>query len=161
MLQATFSFSKKDHALLGKLLLKNKPDIAQELIKTYLPEQPPKESDFSKIKDLFSRFCKIQNIEPEEHLGPVYKSDKVSMRRLFVATMVHLYNPQVYFQPLDSIVLSNGFVTAITRVLSQNKGNTSKMIREVIIWEKQYEDFATSVSQTITKLTTDAGAQGK
>lgn len=67
--------------------------------------------------------------------------------------MVHLYYPQAFVQPVDSIDVVTGLVRNISVVLKQNQGNVSKMIRQAIIWEKQYEDFSLSVTNIIEKLT--------
>lgn len=156
MLTATSSFTRKHYAFLGKLLLQKEPETAHKLITTYISAEQPTETDFTKIDSFFVKFCNLQNIEPEDHKGPLYKSDKVDTRRKFISAMVHLYYPQAFTQPIDSIDVVTGLVRNISIVLKQNQGNVSKMIRQAIIWEKQYEDFSLSVTNIIEKLTNGA-----
>jgi hypothetical protein len=159
MLQATILFTKKDYALLGKLLFQKKPEIAQELL-AFLPTQAPAETDLSKIPEYFRRFCEVKDIDPKDYTGSLYKSKKVYERRIFVAAMVHLYNPEAYLRPIDFIRQHRGLTRALCEAFCikagswSTSGNVSNMIREVIIWEKNYDDFAEAVSNIITQITT-------
>lgn len=139
------AIQRKHYALLGELLIQNEPETAKKLISAYLPDEPPKETDFKKISDYFSEFRRLNNIT----------SLNVSDRRIFIAVTLHIYNPEVYFQPSNKILLKHGFVRCLSNVLGQKEPNVSKMIREVILWERSYEDFAQEVSKMIEKLTND------
>jgi hypothetical protein len=152
MLSMSTNFSKKHYAILGRLVLQKDPETAHKLMSLYLPEQQPTETDLSKINSFFTIFCELQDINPEDLRGPVYKSWKVDTRRKFVAAMVHLYYPQAFLVPMDSIDAVTGLVKNISIVLKQDMGNTSKMIRQAVIWEGQYEDFERSVKEIIEKL---------
>lgn len=143
------SFSRKHYALLGKLLIQKEPETAQKLIQTFIPEDKPQEEDFTKIPALFERFCLIKGYD--HNTAP--RASKVETRRLFIAAVLHLYNPHVYNQPANQIILKYGFVRNISQVLHQKESNVSTMIREVILWEKQYEDFSNNVNSIIEKLT--------
>ncbi len=90
-------------------------------------------------------------IEKEAYSGALYKSSKVDVRRLFVAAMVHLYQPQIYHQPEISLG-KNGFVMTLAGVLKQHEANVSAMIREVISWEREYDDFKEKVTNVVAKL---------
>lgn len=138
--------------MLGKLLIQKEPETAKKLITTYLPAEQPVETDFSKIGGFFIRFCEIRGIDPENHVGPSYKSEKVDVRRMFISAMVHLYYPKAFQQPIESIDVVTGLVKNIALVLKQDTGNVSKMIRQAIIWEKQYQDFEAAVSSIVEKL---------
>jgi hypothetical protein len=155
----TINLSKQQYVLLGKLLHQKKPHIADEIISTWFPKQDPTEQDLTRIGPLFYAFCALQNLIPEDHIGPVFKTSKVNIRRLFVAVMIHLYNPDVFSQPIDNIILKKGFVRQLSQVLKLKDANISLMIREVIMWEKQYEDFAASVSFVINEISTNGSTE--
>jgi hypothetical protein len=148
--------AEKDYKILGKLLVKKNPALADEYLSLYKTHSP-KEIDNTKISFYFYSFCEVMEITPETYLGPLHKSSKVDIRRLFVACMVHLYQPHVFYQPIDEINLSKkGFVMHLSRTLQQQESNISTMIREVIAWEKDYDDFKEKVHGIIELLTKEA-----
>jgi hypothetical protein len=153
----TATVSKRHYALLGMLFFQKEPERAQKYISDYIPAIQAPESDFKKINSHYKKFCRIQDIEPE--FGPIHKRDKVALRRLFIAVMLHLYNPQAYFLPAltTANTAQQHFATAIAQVLGINKSTISRNIRQAIFWEKQYEDFAQKVSELLEKIQ-DAGA---
>lgn len=153
MLIATVSSPAEYYTLLGKILFQKEPELAQRLLSDYYPQKQPLDTDISRIQHYFSSYCAFQNIDPLEYTGRLYKSKKVEVRRLFIGAMLHIYNPQVYVQPIDQLILFHGFVRRLAGVLCQNEGNVSKMIREVITWEKNYQDFSGSVEQIVNELT--------
>lgn len=144
--------AEKDYKILGRLLGKKYPDLARELLATY-KDHPPLETDHQKIPTFFKIFCFHLSVDEKELLGPLYKTSKVDVRRLFVACMTHLYYPHVYHQPPEEINLSKkGFVSSLSRALQQQEPNISVMIREVIAWEKDYDDFKEKVYSIVEKL---------
>lgn len=159
MLTAT-SLGKKNLLLLGKLLISQRPEVAHELLSTYGPPQSPVEHDVSKIDQIYQSYCRIRSIEPHDYTGALYKSSKVDVRRVFIAVVLHIYNPQVFHQPLDSIIVNIGLVKKLSEVFQQDNGNMSKTIRKVIAWERQYEDFALIVNQIIEQITANGCTQG-
>jgi|GEM_PF-2893529 len=149
------SCSRRDFYLIGKVLQRENPEIFQRLRAAYIDVKaiPPLESDHEQIPLFFSRFCFFLGLVKEDYTGPLSKSSKVDVRRHFIATMLHLYCPHVYYQPVKDIELpKNGFVKALAQTLQQNASNISLMIREVILWEKEYEDFRDKVEEAVEKL---------
>lgn len=142
----------KYYALLGRLLTKAHPEVAKNLIATYVPTEAPKESDYSRIGVYFIAYCKLQGINPADYTGPLYKSSKVELRRLFIAVILHLYTPQSYYQPLDGIILSNGLVKTLCEVLGCGRSWISETARKVITWEKSYEDFSERVQGALEEI---------
>lgn len=140
-------------ALLGLVLCQTKPDIANELISQYIPKQEPIEKDLNKISDFFLSFCQINNLNPKDFIGPIYKSSKVEMRRRFVASIIHIYAPHLYDQPVDFMIMGKTELSKKLGItLSIKKPNMTTLVREVILWEKQYEEFAASVADITLKL---------
>jgi hypothetical protein len=153
----TATVSKRHYALLGMLFFQKEPERAQKYISDYIPSISP-ESDLSKIDKLFKNFCRLENLDPEDRLQ--WSHEKLAKRRLFIAVIIHLYHPKIFFLPQLSYDRQHelkGFVKTLATVLQMDKGNASKNIREAIFWEKQYEDFAQKVSELLEKIQ-DAGA---
>jgi hypothetical protein len=145
------ALNEKQYKILGRLLVKKHPDVAQSLLATL--NHTASEDDITKIDLYFIRFCTLQGIAKESYYGAVYKTSKVDVFRLFIASMVHLYFPEVYFQPIEELNLKkNGFVTAIAVATGQHTANVSSRIREVVLWEKEYDDFREKVVTMVEKL---------
>jgi hypothetical protein len=145
------ALNEKQYKILGRLVVKKHPDIAASLLLSL--SHIPSQVDISKINAYFDRFCCLQGIEKQTYFGPVYKTSKVDMFRLFIASMVHLYYPEIYFQPIEELNLKkNGFVTAIATATGQQTSNVSSRIREVVLWEKEYDDFKEKVVTIVEKL---------
>lgn len=154
---AYMAFGKKEYFLLGKLLTQRHPDMAKEL----LPQLPGKAqlTDYDKVPALYLLFCKIINVNPEEYRGQLHRTAKLDIRRLFISTMLHLYVPEIFNHPLDGPIVPWGFSKKICDVLHVGKGQMSRIIREVILAERAYEEYKTKVDDVLTKMT--AGPESK
>lgn len=131
---------KRHYALIGRLLVKNRPEIAASLLSVY----ETTEKDYSKLPKYLRQFCGFKNIK---------NSESIHHRREFLCAMLHLYSPEVFTQPSDSIKVKHGFTLKISVLLRQDPGNTSRMIREVIGLEKIYDTFRYDVTRTLEHLT--------
>jgi hypothetical protein len=141
------------YKMMGRELWNKLPLLATSLLKPYLSADPF-DYNFTKIEDhyLFA-FCSLYGITKKELQGALFKSSKVDIRRLFIASMVHIYCPHVYFQHSSEINLSKrGFVMWLSKALDQQESNVSVLIREVVAWEKDYEEFKDRVSLIVEKL---------
>lgn len=143
---------KKHYILLGKLLAKNRPEIAAELLSAHNIA----ETDYTKIPAFLHSFCILKGFDPKD-------STKVAIdhRREFLCAMLHLYNPQVFSQPIDGITLKVGFVRQVSNVILQHESNTSRMIREVLMLERVYDDFRNDVDTSLQYLKGKGGANGQ
>lgn len=139
---------KRRAMLLGRLLLRHRPEVAREL----MPHLDTPEADPARIPDYFEAFCALHSLDPDDYRGALYKSFKVERRKLFIACMLRLYNPACFAQPSDAIMVSRSFVARLSATLSQDKGNISRLIRQVIVMERAYEDFRGQVNDTLSKL---------
>lgn len=138
---------KRQYNLLGKLLANHHPDMARQLLERFCPDIQPPEQDLSVMKDYFTRYCRLRDLEPNEYRGPLFKSGKVKERKIFIGVMLHLYDPRVYYQPQDSIILRKGLVKELCGVLDYHMCEISKHIREALLFEKIYEEFRTEVGR--------------
>lgn len=123
--------------MLGREVWNKLPQMATEILRPYLTVVPY-DTDFKKIESFYLvAFCKDEGIGPEHIRGALFKSSKVDIRRLFIAAMVHIYCPHVYYQHANEINLSKkGFVMWLARAVDQHESNVSILIREVVAWEK-------------------------
>ncbi len=140
--------SKKKYALLGYLLASKMPSIASSLLTMH----EERENDFSKIPELYHNFCEIKNIDPLLYSGPLHKSEKVEIRKEFIAIILHIYDPQLYNQPIECLDIRPGLVRHLSDVTTQDKSRVSRMIREVVTMVKVYDDFNERVEELLTKM---------
>jgi hypothetical protein len=145
MFSAT-TYTKRHYAVLGKLFIQKEPELAQKLIEVYLPHAEPLETDFTRIKELFKTFCAIEGVDYDSNL-------KVDTKRKFIATILHLYAPQVYLCTTDDFLITRGLATELGKVFRQTKALMSVRIREVLVWEKNYDDFKNAVAEMVSKIT--------
>lgn len=144
--------TKKDYQLLGRLLLKQKPEIAKELFHACI-EPKPIETDLSRIPALFARFCAFRGISPSDYTGPLYKTSKTTLRRVFIGAILRMYAPEVYNMPENCLVLKRGIVKQLELTLCGKVDAASRVIRKVIAEERVYEDFRAQVAMTVEQLT--------
>lgn len=134
------ALTKKQLYLLGKVLVMSNPQLATELSNQYLASSPL-QSDLSNINNLFYTFCHIQDLNPEEYRGKVSKVYKTEQKRLFIAAIIALYQPELFSQPIDKLVLKLRLTQSIAIALKQDSSLTSRMIRDAITWVNTYKWF--------------------
>jgi hypothetical protein len=140
--------SEKQYKILGRLYVKKHPEEAEEILSAYT-NIPATEHEYNRIEKHFTRFCLVNGLKEEQYTGPLYKSDKVEIRRVFVAVMVHLYHPSVFQIPIEDISIPVGFVKTLSRVTGQKTANVCTMIRDVARWETHYDDFKQKVQDQL------------
>lgn len=136
---------------MGLLLVKQRPDVASEL-SLYLPKAAPFANDHNQIKTFWPLFCQTQNIDPDHFVGRLYKSSLVDTRRLFISVLLHLYYPNVFLQPEGIPLLSYGFYKKMAAVLDVHRVTLYGMVREVVDWEKRYDDYKQRVAELTEKV---------
>jgi len=142
--------SPKLYKILGRLVVKRHPDLAETLIATLITDKPL-QSDIRKIQVYFLCFCNLPGVEA--FFGPSRKTENVDACRLFIAAMLRLYYPELYKQPIEELNLrKTGFVSTIAETTGLKVSNVSYRIRQVVSWEHQYDDFRERVDQTVKEL---------
>jgi hypothetical protein len=141
------------YRLIGKELWKKLPEAAKLAIKPYLSAEPF-DYNFTRMEEHYLiAFCSLQGIDKDYIQGPLFKSSKVDIRKLFIASMLHIYCPHVYFQPPNEINLSKkGFVMWLSKAVNQPESNVSGAIREVVAWERDYDEFRNKVCSIVESL---------
>lgn len=129
-------------SLLGKLLLTKKPEIARALISEYMPvPAQPIETDLNKIPAYFQTFCDLQQINPKEYTGALYKSSKIDKRRLFVAVIILMYHPRTRL-----------VAKYISETIGQDPSNTVRLIKEAGFRYNKLEEFRGQVDAAAKSL---------
>lgn len=137
----TTTLDHRQFQLLGRLLVIKKPDVARELFE-FIPKQIEAiEHDLTKIPAYFISFCQLNNIEPKDYIGPLYKSSKIDKRRFFIAAIILLYNPQTRLLQKH-----------ISDALQQDQSATGRMIKEVEFRYKNLADFKCEVDEIVEKI---------
>ncbi len=134
------------YQLLGKLLVNQRPDVAEEILSQI---HKPIDIDLGKMDHYLSAFCSKHKITPSSITEVKHKSRAVELRRLFVASMLKVYHPGA-FQCIEVLAIQrSGLVYKLSEVLHSNEGNMSKMIREVIMMVKVYDEFRDQVDSFV------------
>jgi hypothetical protein len=142
---------KREVFLLGKLLLAQKPDIARELLSDYENKKlAPIETDIDKLPVFLGRFCILRSIHSlDDHSRGIRKTRNLNEQRYFMATMLHLYSPELFNGYKEKLYPGNGFVNAVSRLMKLDPSQGSHMIREVVTLERVYEDFRERVEELV------------
>jgi hypothetical protein len=119
-----------NYAQIGRLVATRKPEIIDELMIGYI--EPP-QTNFSLIAIYHTRFINL-NLE---------KSYRTSNRKLFVAAMFHLYQPEVFTN--KNYYIKPGLSKAIGKEVGMLNSNVSHLLREIIVMERAYDDFKEKV----------------
>lgn len=148
----------KYYRAIGKIVSKRYPDLIAPILKTITDIGEPKETDHKKIFIYFVKFCHLKGINPEEYRGALYKSSKEDIRRQFVGAIAHLYFPQAYKQPIEEIIRGrNGLFLTLAQVLGKHESGISKMIREAVTWEKEYDEYKEKITLIVKCLQDENG----
>jgi hypothetical protein len=148
-----YALERKQYILLGRLVASRYPGIADELL-TPLNEQEARDSDLSRLASYFISFFELQSFNPEDYRGPSQKNSFQSeMRRVFVGVMLHYYCPTVFKHNKDISCLPYGFVRSLSRVLNIGQASSSRLIQEVIVLHRAYDEFEQKVSDMLKRMT--------
>lgn len=145
------ALGKKEYQLLGKLLVQRHPEIAGEFLASFI-EVKAHETDVSKLADYFTKFCKMQKLEPDSYRGALRAGSSVEIRRQFVSCMIHMYCPAAFVQPSDARVLRYKFLRTISLVLRIDESYVRRIVQEAIMQEKVYDDYKEKISEQLKLL---------
>lgn len=132
---------KQYHELVGKAFVKKGSGVASRVADTYLNIKA-REGNFDKIQHFLSAY---------KALNDIFEMS-TDQRKVFVAAMIRLYNPQLYHVPDDCMTVIYGFAGALSRAVACDQGNISRLIRQVVFEEKVYSDFRERVDKAVNDL---------
>jgi hypothetical protein len=136
--EATLQPSRKLYALLGELLHKKEPDTYAKLIQFIPTGLKPNPEEIHKY---FLSFCKIQDLNPEEYRGNIYKHSKTEQKSLFAAIVITKYG-----------LHSKNISKYISVVLDQDLSWTYKMIKDADVRYRHQKHYKVLVDDIISKI---------
>ena len=143
----------KDFKIIGRLLAYENPALANHLYSSYQSNQKtPAETDLSKIEPFFLQFCKEESILPSEHRGAQYKRIRIDKQRLFIAVIIQIYAPNLFDPKNRNQRVPNGLRKSIAISLHKDQDNTSRLIQEIIMMERVYDEFRGRAEKLVTVL---------
>lgn len=149
VMQNKTRYGKKTYQALGQMLIKKRPEIAEELL-TYCNRTG--ETDISRIPDFYKKFCEHLQINPLEYIGKLPVEEKLKIRRLFIGVLLKIYNQQIFNLPHTAPVTRLGFAKELSDCLHLSQASISVLIPQVIFEEKTYEEFSLSIQYIVSKI---------
>lgn len=122
----------KNYSLIGKVLCKVKPEVAQEILSIV---QPGQETDVTRIFKFYAIFDQ----------GYTECEKPVDLRRIFTAAMLKLYHPKILEGGF--ITMQHGFVKNVAACLSCKSQAVTLNIREAVVMYRSYQDFQSKVNR--------------
>lgn len=144
-------YGKKTYMQLGMVLMKKHPDVAQSLL-PYCQTKPTESLEH--LPDYFKRFCEYYQINPLEHVGKLPTAEKQRIRRVFIGSMLTIYDEKVFHQSEIAPIIYRGFVARMAELLSAKPSRISLLIRQIMFEERTYPDFAEEITNTVAHLKT-------
>jgi hypothetical protein len=138
---SAISFNQTDATLLGKLLIRKRPDVAQQLISDYQVAASDIAVSDEAINKTLSEFIQIRGIEPDFIIGSTRNRKRGAERRIFIAVILHLFQPHVFHIKTNDIYLKTGLVSQLARSLNIHAPRVSYLVRDVVTTERAYDDF--------------------
>jgi hypothetical protein len=127
------------YAQIGRMVWYTKPEVVNEILQQ---QQPPQESDLQMISGYYARFLISY---PNGNL-----KENVENRRLFIAAMFHLYQPEVF--TAKNIYVNRRLGKEISVQVGVQNYTVSKILREVVIMEKAYNEFREQVQKVLGEI---------
>lgn len=135
--------------MLATLLLKKRPDIAEELLPLAMASDT---KNIENIPEYYNLFCKINKLDPKKFKGKLYKRDLVKKRGMFILAMVHIYNQNVLYIPSTAPIMRNGFVNKLSCQIGISSATISYHIRQMLFNVSTYENDKKEIEVIIEQL---------
>lgn len=97
------TYSNSICAKIGRHLIKSDPQAAETIIKKIVV--PRVDIDVEKIPDYFLTYCTKIGVQPEDQQGPVLDRSRSELNKVFIASMLVMYNDQRLVKKHISIAL--------------------------------------------------------
>lgn len=133
------TYTNKILAHIGKQVVKQHPDIAIGILESV---KKPLSTDLEKIPSYFNIYCLHAGIDPQELKGPVYKSSLTELKKVFISSMMNIYDGH------------RGVNKALSLTLDQQTSYTSRLVKEVDFRYKKDALFIQKVNNILNKIIT-------
>lgn len=144
--------SKKNLSLLGHELLKRYPNIASEILTDIIASTSGYITDTSLVNYYFDAFCDYTNQDSGRIRNTKNNYSVTETKRIFVGFVIKIYHPNLFkirtgfFQP------QIGLIKNLSSTLNMDEGNISRLIRQVIVRIRVYNDFAEYIEKIYNDL---------
>ncbi|KYP14372.1 hypothetical protein [Flavihumibacter sp. CACIAM 22H1] len=142
-----FHYSKGQVLLLGTVLLKRFPFWGAELLKE-LDEYdiPPFDNDLINIERYFKVFCDRNLVKEDDIRINKWSRQRSNKIKVFTAAMLRIYRP--FKLTMRDNELMPGFNIRLSNVIGMHSLNITKLLKELEVYEKAYDDFRYEVEYT-------------
>lgn len=130
---------------LGMLALKRCPELCIQILEE-LEEPEPSDTNLENIGKYFSVYCDRLGTTEDDLRPNLWSRDRNYKFKVFAGAMVRIYRP--FIITYHGHKLKPGFNIKLAKTLNLYQPNISKMVREVQILEKAYDDFKYEVDYT-------------
>jgi len=144
--------SRKKLSFIGYQLLKRRPDIATEILTEYIATSKSQIEDTSLISWYFDAFCESISQSREDIVNIKNNYSFHERKREFVGLVIKIYHPAVFSSNADFFQPQRGMITNLSSTLNVNKGNVSRMLSEVLVRLRAYDDFKLSIENLYNKI---------
>lgn len=129
-----------NYAQIGRLVVNKMPELIPQLM---VVSQDPVHDDFSLIKKYYLKFRSL-------YPCTVDLRDDLERKRLLIAALFHLYQPDVFTD--KRIYIRTGLSSAICFTIGMQRSMLSFTLREVVIQYKAYPEFKDQVKDLLNQL---------
>lgn len=139
------SLTAKNIQMLGQMLLKRRPDLANEFLQECLQQINAPVKDTSLIGYYFDSYCELLGITKSEMVDRKHDHEMNRKRNVFIGMVLKIYHPYIFSGEWPYFKPKNGLVTNLSTTLKTSKGNTSVNIKKAVRWIHIYADYRQSV----------------
>ena len=138
----------KNLQLLGQMLLKKRPEVANELLTECMEQMNAPVKDTSLIGYYFESYCRLNKIDVDQFRDSKKNHSVSQKKKEFIGLILKIYHPYIFRGKCDFFKAKNGLITNLANTLNISRGNASELVQEIYIWISTYEDFRNKVCET-------------
>lgn len=142
--------TRRDFTLLGKLVAKLQPKVAEQLLSDHSADSPL-DKDLNNINFYFLNFCKVSGIEADDFAFSRYDRPMIANKRVFIGVLLRIYSPGSLRSGLP---VKWGILKRTAELFKHNPetGHAHKLISDTIFQYKAYDDFREQVDNCVEKI---------
>lgn len=148
----TLQLNARNVQMLGRILIKKRPDLANEFLQECMEQMAAPVKDTSLIGYYFEAYCTEIGTQKDVMLSS-NKDHSVSKRRKeFIGLVLKIYHPYIFTNKCICFKPTKGLITSLSLTLQMNKGNVSHAVQEVCKWIELYQDFKVGIETLYGKI---------
>lgn len=131
---------KKLNSAIGRLFIEKGSDATLKVVNG-LKNVKACETDTQKMKDFFSEFKTLRTI----------KTLSYSQKKIFIAAMVEMYNPEWFLFP-QGYINKRGFSVDVSEAMGYKNRYVSRLIQTMIFEYNKYEEIQKEIKEVVQLL---------